>query len=112
LTADTAPPHDTDAKRSWFRGFGRYLAWFLILECLVGYAQQATTAQPARTNLRAALVQRLLWGVVDAGILAIIFTLLQNALNNERRGWLTVVLVFVSLALIHLLVSIAIGKFV
>jgi hypothetical protein len=48
-------------------------------------------------------------GALSGVVFAITFTLLQNGLNKERRWWLSVILVVVTVAVVNILVSIGTG---
>jgi hypothetical protein len=74
------------------------------------YFRTATRSDlPGTSSLRGLLVQRVILYGLSGVLFAIAFTLLQNGLNRERRWWLSVVLVLVTVAGVNLLVSLATG---
>lgn len=103
-TSDTAP-------RVWLKDFAYYVIWFVLWGALFSFLQPVTTEQMAGTSFWAVKVQQAMLGAGFGVICAIAFTILQNALNQARRKWLSWVLAIGTWVTINLALALVMGRF-
>jgi hypothetical protein len=99
------------ASKVWFKNFGYYAIWFVIWGGLFSFLQPVTTEQMAGRTFWAVKVQQASLGAGFGVVCAIVFTLLQNGLNQARRKWLSWVLAIGTWFTINLALAFAAGRF-
>jgi len=103
--------NEAAAKKQWFKDFGYYTIWFVVWGALFSFLQFVTTEQMAATTFWAVKIQQAILGAGFGVICAIIFTILQNGINAQRRKPLSWVLAIGTWIFINLLLAVAMGRF-
>jgi hypothetical protein len=97
--------------KQWLRNFGYYTTWFVVWGALFSFLQPVTPEQMAGTTFWAVKIQQAVLGAGFGVICAIVFSILQNSINGQRRKWLSWVLAIGTWISINLLLAVAMGRF-
>ena len=76
-------------KRIWFKSFAHYAFWFVLWGGLFWLLQPTYPDEMAHAGFWTAKGVQALLGMGVGAISAVVFTLLQNAINQSRNKWVS-----------------------
>lgn len=98
-------------KTQWFKSFGYYAIWFTVWSTLFSFLQPVTSEQMAGTTFWAIKIQQAVLGAGFGVICAVVFTILQNSINSQRRKWVSWSLAITTWLSIKFLLALGMGTF-
>lgn len=97
--------------RIWWRDFGYYtLRWTILLGALSAINYKDVPARAPKNYFWQATLLQLVFGIGIGLICAVLFTLLQNGLNTQRRKVLSWVFAVVTMIVVNVVFALATGR--